>query len=916
MLKAFLFPAAFWISLFCLSPDLLAQESVEAESRTEVLVLSSYHMGQQWSDAIIGGIRQGLAELNINPANPEFELYFEFLDSKRILFNQDLQLRFEEYLLSKYRGRSFYLVVIDNNALNWALERRNSLFQGVPIVFCGINDFEQYNTENWSGIYGVKEKADHRDTIEVAAQLFPERKKILAVTDTTTTGQAIGRELEAIRPELPEDLSLEILDALSLPELEERMSAVDDQTIVFWTVFNQDNRGKRYSYRESLGKVGRINAPIFSSWSFYFGQGQVGGKIISGERHGRIVAEILYLLKIGLVPETRYHESPNVFMFDHGVLRRWGLDPSQVPLGSIIINEPETIWTQFQSEITTFIIFAIFLVGIIFILMFLLRIKSRLEIRLKENQKELKGSNSFLRTILNNPRELVVLTFDPDQRVDFVNAGASAFFQKGEAELFGLTVEALFGMDEGQKPLPEAGLRVFDMGGRQKELQYAFGDLDTKESSQRILVGLDITKRYEAEKQVEESQRILQQILNEIPSPVFAARESGEIIFANAAFAQLYGKSSLEISGLNHWEMHQSINPGEAVKIRERIRSVIQHTAKLESYQEQFTDYRGNRCFFQSAKLPLKFHDEILCLGISTNISEVKEAENAVKKLNTELENRVASRTAELADSLRKLSEAQERLVESEKMAAMGHLVAGVAHEINTPLGIALTGVTAVEEDNKAVLGDLEKEELTKQQLIDFLSKSQEIYFSIVTNLKKASRLIQTFKELAVNQVVDDAESFSLKTFLEDFQMAMEPKLKEYNIAMLLEIPEDAEIFTSPGALSQVCLNLVMNSLIHGYPEKGPGNITIAVQYQEEEVLLTLTDDGLGMAEEVRKRVFEPFFTTKRGQGGTGLGLQIVFNLVKHKLQGEIQVSSQEGRGSSFELRIPTCINLCQDPDE
>jgi PAS domain S-box-containing protein len=593
-----------------------------------------------------------------------------------------------------------------------------------------------------------------------------------------------------------------------------------------------------------------------------------------------------------------------------------GNRPFQIPPGSILLNEPDSFWIQFQGEILTFALFAIFLLGIIFILMTLVRIKGRLEMKLKQNQKDLKDTNSFLRTLLNSPQELVVITFDSRQQVDFVNAGAEIFFQKKALELQGLLSDQLFGMTEEEESIPEAGLRVLSIEGRNKELQFAFGDVEIKDAHQRILVGLDITKRYEAEKQVQESQRILQQILNEIPSPVFAARESGEIIFANAAFAQLYGYTSGEISGLNHWDLHQKCSIKEAENIRDRIQAVIQNRAKLVSFQENFTDIKGNTIVFQSSKLPLVFHDEVLCLGISTNISEIKHAEESVKQLNQELENRVAERTAELAKSLQQLSEAQERLVESEKMAAMGHLVAGVAHEINTPLGIALTGVTAMEEENKEILGNLEHEELTKRHLFDFLGKSQKIFYSIVENLKKASRLIQTFKELAVNQSVDDAMSFSLKTFLEDFRLAMEPKLDEHRIKLELSIPEDAEIFTSPGALSQVCLNLVMNSLIHGYPDKTPGRVSIDVAYGDKEVFITLEDDGQGMAEQVRKRIFEPFFTTRRGQGGTGLGLQIVFNLVKHKLQGDIQVSSVEGQGAKFVLKLPTCINVCTDDEE
>jgi hypothetical protein len=162
MLKAFFSVLICSLLLIALPGDLLAQERVseswEESERDRVLVLASYHHGQQWTDSLISGLRTGLNGLMLNPADPEFELYLEYMDSKRIPFTRSLENRLEEFLLSKYRGRIDYLVVTDNNAFNWALERRNRMFRGIPIVFAGINDFYQYDSGSWTQIYGVMEK--------------------------------------------------------------------------------------------------------------------------------------------------------------------------------------------------------------------------------------------------------------------------------------------------------------------------------------------------------------------------------------------------------------------------------------------------------------------------------------------------------------------------------------------------------------------------------------------------------------------------------------------------------------------------------------------------------------------------------------------------------------------------------------
>ena len=257
-----------------------------------------------------------------------------------------------------------------------------------------------------------------------------------------------------------------------------------------------------------------------------------------------------------------------------------------------------------------------------------------------------------------------------------------------------------------------------------------------------------------------------------------------------------------------------------------------------------------------------------------------------------------------LAITLKKLKKTQAQLVESEKMAALGTLVAGVAHEINTPVGVCVTAVSSM-IDRSNTLGNLfQTKKMKRSDLERFIHFTGDTGGLVLKNLKRAGDLINGFKQVSVDQMTDQLRRFSLEPYFQDIIRSLEPEFGRKNVEICLAFPETIEVKSYPGLYSQILTNLLVNSFIHGYKGKDSGKIMIFGAKQKGNLVIQYTDDGNGMTREDRTRIFDPFFTTSK-EDGTGLGMHIVYNIVTQKLNGTIRCESSPGKGIKFEIILP-----------
>ncbi len=259
----------------------------------------------------------------------------------------------------------------------------------------------------------------------------------------------------------------------------------------------------------------------------------------------------------------------------------------------------------------------------------------------------------------------------------------------------------------------------------------------------------------------------------------------------------------------------------------------------------------------------------------------------------------------QLEQTLFNLQQAEKQLIQTEKMAALGGLVAGIAHEVNTPIGISVTAASLLVERTEDFWQLFQSDTMKRSDLAKFLDLAQQSSQMTLTNLQRATELIQSFKQVAVDQSSESKRVFNLNEYLEEILLQLSPKLQPTQHQIKIEGDRTLSLHSYPGAFSQIITNLVINSLLHAFAPGQSGMISLRFSQNDDQLSLEYADDGNGIAPEHLDKIFEPFFTTKRGQGGSGLGLHIVYNLVTQKLGGTICCESQLGQGTKFMIQLP-----------
>lgn len=420
------------------------------------------------------------------------------------------------------------------------------------------------------------------------------------------------------------------------------------------------------------------------------------------------------------------------------------------------------------------------------------------------------------------------------------------------------------------------------------------GDLVRYEGTVR-----DITDQKRAEDAIAEGRRLLQQVIDTVPAVINVKDKQLRYLLMNRYMAGIFGIEPADAIGRTTGDLMSRYG---AAKTDVHDKRVLAGGSELGFYEEEYQDSAGNMRQWLVNKLPL-----LDAAGDIENIVTV--ALDIGDRKRVELEMRKAKDAAEGA--LRNLRETQNSLIEAEKLAALGRLVAGVAHEVNNPVGISLTVASALERKTVNFTAEVARGELRRSSLTEFLETSRDASSQLVANLNRAAELIQSFKQVAADRNYSDQRSFDLGDLTEQVVMSLRPGLRKHNLTLNVDCQPNLMMNSYPGPYGQVLTNLFLNSVAHAFPDGKPGTVDIQVRESgKDNVEILFSDNGCGMSLDVRRRAFDPFFTTRRDQGGTGLGLHIVYSIVTNRLGGRLDLDSEPGGGTRIQMILPRTAPL------
>lgn len=438
-----------------------------------------------------------------------------------------------------------------------------------------------------------------------------------------------------------------------------------------------------------------------------------------------------------------------------------------------------------------------------------------------------------------------------------------------------------------------------------------FTAADTGEQAVLVL-SVDVTDRRKAEAAIKDSEERFRAIFNQTYQFTAILDVDGTLLNVNESALSQYDADRSDVLDKPFWE-GVWWDQGEATRMW--LMDCIHRAAQGETIRsESFHHPPGKKRAYIDFSIKPAFNDEgeiIYLITEGRDITNLKLTQEKLRSLNDELEQRVEERTRNLAEakeellhSLQRLEQTQSELIMSEKLAALGGLVAGVAHEINTPLGVSVTAASFLDEKLKEIDDKFQHGTMKKSDLEKFITTGNESAKNILTNLQRAAELIKGFKQVAADQSSEMPRSFNLRAYVDEVLMSLHPKFKRTPHVVENKTP-DIEMHSYPGAFMQIITNLLMNALMHAFDEDTPGRVEIAGKVEGETLVFTLSDDGKGIDPEHMEKIFEPFYTTKRNRGGTGLGLHIVYNTVTQALNGSISVDSQPGKGTRYTITTP-----------
>ncbi len=842
--------------------------SVAAKHHTpKILILHSYHRSLSWVESIEKGITR---EFKKNKAKAEFR--FEYMDTKRIDRPDYLLSLFDMYKI-KFKDIKFDLVICsDNNALNFLLLHHDVLFSGIPVVFCGINNFSDDMLSGRHLFTGVVEDVDFKSTIDVALKLSPNTRKIILYGDDSPTYHANKALMDKFIFQYKNRVKFQFKNNFNLEQILQDTRKLKPGTLIMLISTVRTKNGDLVSYVESSEMIESVShVPIYGVWDFFLGHGIVGGKLTSGSAQGEAAADIALQILNGKQPADIpvVKTSPNRYMFDNNQLKKFHFDSSMLPENSIIINKPPSFYLKNIKLIVSTIGILLGLIFVIFILVFNIRGRKQLEKKLIESKKKYKSifdnavegifqstpagiliavNPAFARIHGYSSPEDIISSINDMEKQLFVNPGdrhryVKLLQDKGVVEHFEFKACR---KDNSHIWVSVCARAVYDKNGN----VICFEGNVT-----------DITKRKQSEKQIARLATVVEQSGEE----VVITDLKGNIEYVNPEFEKVTGYNFKEVKNKNP----RILKSGE------------QDTGFYKNLWDTITSGKTwNGIFSNKKKDGTIFYERAIIFPVKDEKNNITGFAAAKQDITHE-----------------KILERQ--LQQSQKMESIGTLAGGIAHDFNNIL-FPIMGYT---------------EMLIKDLPMDSpMQKSLDRIYAGALRAKNLVQQILTFSR---------QETCELKPVKIQNAVIEALKLIRASIPATINITQDIRtdcgmVRADPTQIHQIVMNLATNAW-HAMKNTG-GKLTISlkkIKLRKPEiytidskiipgdyVCLTIGDTGTGMDKTVLGKIFDPFFTTKQKGKGTGMGLSVVHGIVRN-MGGGIKVETEPERGTEFKVYLP-----------
>ncbi|MCB2148564.1 MAG: PAS domain S-box protein [Deltaproteobacteria bacterium] len=554
-------PCLFLVFLLLLGVSSLNVPDGCASPPVNVLLINAYHPGYRWSDELVRGFRETLMT-----AEPQTQLFVEYLDSKRIYSPSALD-RLADLVQEKYRHTAFDAVIAaDNNSFSFLKQHRQSLFSGIPAIFCGANDLNPADLDGMAPITGVNEAADVRETLDEALILFPSTRRVVVVNDTTPTGRNVHKEIERIAAIYRDRLVFSYWEDLRRDDLLHRLAGLKNGDIVLYTFFFRDTAGRFYEYDDSAQSICDASpVPVFGLWEFNLGLGIVGGKLVSGYEQGHAAGKMALQILAGKKADeiAIQMKSPNRFAFDYRVLEKFGIDESRLPAQSLIINRPVSIYQEYKAVIWSTLLALVALASLSLFLMANIAARRRVEKRLRKSQQFITGVTSnvpgvvyqFYATAdgkfgLNFVSGKVFEIFELDVPTEEFFSEFSACVHKDDQAPF---FESIINAVKHVSPWHFEGRFVKPSG---ETIWFSGNSIPHREDTTIVFDGviMDISGIKAAEEKLRKSERQMSQIINFLPDPTFVIDRKSRVIAWNRAMENLTGIKAEAMLGKGNYE--------------------------------------------------------------------------------------------------------------------------------------------------------------------------------------------------------------------------------------------------------------------------------------------------------------------------------------------------------------------------